>query len=68
MKVKECLRSRMSWSDQQVIRDIISVLATQGWEKLLEEKTPLDSLDRLVERFAVPLQGALADCSKIKEF
>ena len=66
-KVKECLRSRMAWSDQQVIRDIISVLATQGWEKLLEEKTPLDSLDRLVERFAIPLQGALADCSKIKE-
>ncbi len=27
----------MAWSDQQVIRDIISVLATQGWEKQLEE-------------------------------
>ncbi len=60
-KVTECLRSRMAWSDQQVIRDIISVLATQGWEKQLEEETPLDSLDRLVERFATPLQGALAD-------
>ena len=65
----ECLRSRMGWSDQQVIRDIISVLATQGWEKQLEEETPqsLDSLDRLVERFAIPLQGALADSSKIRE-
>lgn len=67
VKVKECLWSRMAWSDQQVIRYIISVLATKGWEKLLEEKTLLDSLDRLVERFAIPLQGALADCSKIKE-
>ena len=67
VKVKECLWSRMAWSDQQVIRDIISVLATKGWEKLLEEKTLLDNLDRLVERFAIPLQGALADCSKIKE-
>ena len=66
-QVIECLRSRMAWSDQQVIRDIISVLATQGWEKQLEEKTPLDSLDRLVERFAIPLQGALADSSKIRE-
>ena len=46
-QVTECLRSRMAWSDQQVIRDIISVLATQGWEKQLEEKTPLDSLGLL---------------------
>ena len=47
-KVNECLRSRMAQSDEQVIRDIISVLATQGWKKLLEEKTPLDSLGREV--------------------
>ena len=33
----------------------------------MEEETPLDSLDRLVERFAIPLQGALADTSKIRE-
>ena len=66
-QVTECLRSRMAWSDQQVIRDIISILATQGWEKQVEEETPLDGLDRLVERFAIPLQGALADSSKIRE-
>ena len=35
--VNSCLRSRMEWSDQQVIRDIISILATQGWEKIVEE-------------------------------
>ena len=29
-QVTDCLRSRMAWSDQEVIRDIISVLATQG--------------------------------------
>ena len=28
--VSDCLRSRMEWSDHQVMRDIISVLATQG--------------------------------------
>ena len=66
-KIRECQRTRMAWSDQQVMRDVIIVLASQGWEKLLEEDVPLDSLDRLVERFAVPLQGASADCSKVKE-
>ena len=29
-QVTECLQSRMAWSDQQVIRDIVSILATQG--------------------------------------
>ena len=65
-KIRECLRTRMAWSDQQVMRDVIIVLASQGCEKLLED-VPLDSLDRLVERFVVPLQGASADCSKVKE-
>lgn len=33
---------------------------------MVREKTPLDSVDRLLERFAVPLEGAQADLSKIK--
>ena len=57
----------MEWSDLQLKRDIISVLATQGWEKLLEENDPLECIDRLVTRFTIPLRGAQADCSKIKE-
>ena len=61
-QVTKCLHSRMVWSDLEVIGDIISVLATQGWEK-----TSLDCVDRLVERFITPLQGAKADVSKIKE-
>ena len=57
----------MEWSDSQVIRDIISVLATQGWEKLLEENDPMEGIDRLLTRFTIPLQGAQAECDKIKE-
>ena len=66
-QVTDCLRSRMAWSDQEVIRDIISVLATQGWEKILEDEAPLNCVDRLVERFATPLLGAQADVSQIRE-
>lgn len=65
--VSDCLRSRMEWSDHQVMRDIISVLATQGWEKIVEEHDSLECIDQLITRFTVPLQGAQADCSKIKE-
>lgn len=33
----------------------------------MEERDLLECIDRLVIRFAIPLQGAQADCSKIKE-
>ena len=64
--MNDCLRSRIEWSDQQLIREVISVLATQGWEKPVEENDKLKG-NRLLTRFAIPLQGAHADCSKIKE-
>ena len=46
------------WSDLQVLRDIIFVLATQGWQKLLDESDPLEVLDRLVEHFSISLRKA----------
>ena len=33
----------------------------------MEENLPLKNVDRLVARFTVPLQGAQANCDKIKE-
>ena len=35
--VVENLRTRLQWSDRQLFRDVIFVLATQGWEKILQE-------------------------------
>jgi hypothetical protein len=49
------------------MQDIIRVLATQGWEKIIEEHDQLSGVDGLVERFKIPLQGVQADCDKIKE-
>ena len=67
LNLKQCLISRLSWSDQQLVWDIITVLATQGWEKLVRECTQLDGLQRLVSHFTVPLEGASIDCSRIPE-
>ena len=59
--VSQCIKSRLEWSDLELMRDIIVVLNTQGWEKLLEESNLLNEVLRLVTRFKVPLQGAEAE-------
>lgn len=63
--VTECIKSRMRWSDLQVLRDIILVLATQGWQKLVDEKNSLEAVDRLVTQFSIPLTGAGAQLEEI---
>ena len=57
----------MAWSDLEVIRDIISVLATQGWEKIMEDGVSLDFVVRLIERFTHYTSARSSGrCSKIK--
>lgn len=82
-RVTARIRTRLSWSDMQLFRDIIFMLGTQGWQKILDEQVdvtdeaeetqestgsenPLDTIDRLVERFRVPLEGAAAEVSEIR--
>ena len=55
-KVSDCIKSRLAWSDLQLLRDIIFVLATQGWQKLVDEGDPLEAVDRLVQHFLIPLR------------
>ena len=62
--VSQCIKSRLSWSDLQLMRNIIFMLSSHGWEKVIEEESEaeLEAIDRLVIRFAV----ANADTSAIK--
>jgi hypothetical protein len=57
----------LEWTDLEFIRDIILILATQGWQKLADEETqsadqPQSGYDepirRLTSRFKVPLEAA----------
>ena len=66
LKVSQCIKSRLSWTDMQLMRDIIFMLSSHGWEKLVQEESDLAAVDRLVERFSTPLQGAQADINVIK--
>ena len=64
--VSHCIKSRLSWSDLQVMRDIIFLFSSHGWEKLVERESDTAAVDRLVERFAAPLEAAQADTDSIK--
>ena len=55
------MKARLSWSDLQQFRDIIFVLATQGWKKIVDENEPLTPIDRLVDQFSMPLASAGAN-------
>ena len=65
VKVVECIKSRLAWSDLDLLRDIIFVLATQGWEKIVEAGEPLEAIDRLVLRFGVPLRKANVQAAEV---
>ena len=42
------------------------MLASHGWEKLIEDDNDMAAIDRLVEIFASPLEGAQADTNLMK--
>ena len=68
VSVTDCLKSRLAWSDLQLIHDVIFVLATQGWEKVLDvgddsvsgeviSDPPMEAIIRLGLRFQHPLES-----------
>ena len=77
--VTGCLKSRLAWSDLQVVRDIIFLLATQGWQKVVDEEEesepehdndkpdPMEAIVRLGERFKLPLEAAGADLDELPQ-
>lgn len=64
-KICDSIKLRLSWSNLQCLRDIIFVLATQGWQKALDEGDTLEPVNRLVEKFTIPLQMAGAQVEEI---
>ena len=52
----------------ELMQDIIFMLSTHGWEKALEDND-MSAVDRLVQRFTIPLQGAGVDTDEVvKDF
>ena len=73
------MKSRLTWSDLTLIRDTITVLATQGWQKCLDKECesetdleiekvdPLEPISRLGARFKIPLQATGVDVDKLRD-
>ena len=40
--ITACLKSRLAWQDLEFIRDVILVLGTQGWQKIIDEEDNTD--------------------------
>ena len=68
--VAECIKSRLSWSDMDLMADIF-MLSTHGWEKALEDENDMAAIDCLVQRFTmgIPLQSAGVETEEVvREF
>ncbi len=52
------VRAPLMWSDIEFWRNIVFVLASQGWQRALDEKHDLNAVDRLAVHFAVPLEAS----------
>ena len=73
------MKGRLAWSDLRVIRDVIVVLATQSWQKSLDEEDcesdnedtekvdPLEPMERLGVQFKTLLQSAGVDINKLRD-
>ncbi len=64
-RITLCIREMLSWSDTQLLRDIIFVLATQGWQKAVDEMNDLKFIDRLVDKF---ISLSMVQMLKLKKF
>ena len=65
--VVACLVSRLKVQHIDLLTDILSILATQGWEKEKNADHARAALPRLIKRFEIPLQRAGADLSVLEE-
>jgi len=73
-KITNCIKQRLEWSDLQLFRDVIEILATQGWQKIVDELEHQDesgttepwlSVKRLSTRFKLPLESAGTDVDAV---
>lgn len=65
-----CLRSRLEWTDLEFVRDVIVFLATQGWQKLLDEEAEssegyVQAINHLISKFKVPLEASGVVVAKV---
>ena len=74
--ITECLKSRLKWSDLDLIRDMIYILETQGWQKIMDEQESqselpdeIEAVVRVGDKFKTPLENAGVNINELcREF
>ena len=61
-----CLKNHIKSHHSELLKDILTLLTTQGWEKLTTDFADA-ALRHLSDRFAVPLDKAGVDLSMLQE-
>ena len=59
---------KSAWTELQLLRDIIFILASEGWQKAIDEKDDLKAVDRVMEKFKIPLQAANVVGGSLKKY
>ncbi len=71
------MKNRLEWTDLEFIRDVVIILATQGWEKLIEKQDHVEqpvpnyvsAINHLGLKFKIPLVASgVVVASILQEF
>ena len=64
-------QSHLEWLDLQRVHDVIHILETQGWQKIVNEEsdslTSVEPIQRLGKRFRIPLENAGIEVEKLSD-
>ena len=65
--VQGCLRDRLATQETDLLSQVLTILATQGWEKTTEASFAHSAIEDLSSRYRGPLEHAKVDFSLLKE-
>ena len=64
--VHGCLRDHLATQESNLLSQILTIVATHGWEKTVEPAFAYSAIEALSLRFRKPLEHAKVDVSLLK--
>ena len=65
--VQGCLRDRLATQESNLLSQVLTIVATQGWKKMAEPAFAYSAIEAISLRFRNPLEHAKVDLSLLKE-
>ena len=64
--LETCLRNRIRNNEVELLTHAVTLLATNGWERMNSASFGYEALESVCQRFCVPLETANVDCSLVQ--